>query len=62
MYELNEKIKTRYVPNPVSKDWQYMIGEEVQVFDTQTREVIATFIVETTDEYEVTGTINWVKE
>lgn len=62
MYKLNEKIKTYYVPNPVPEDRQYMLGEEVQVIDTDTREVIATFIVETTNEYEVTGTINWVKE
>lgn len=62
MYKLDQEIKTYYLNCPLPEHLQHKIGEEVKIKFMDTGEVIATFIVETTDEYVVTGKINWLKE
>lgn len=61
MYTVGEKINTFYINPPIAKEDQYVIGEEKKIVDLDTREVLATFIVDYTDDTNVVGTINWVK-
>lgn len=62
MYQLEEEITTHYIDSPLSADKQYKIGDKVEIFELDTRQIIATFIVTHTDEFTAKGIINWIKD
>lgn len=59
--KVGDPIKTYYLNVPCPKELQYEVGQEVIIFDIDTKEELATFIVSTTNEKEVSGVINTVK-
>lgn len=56
-YQLNQQVTMNYINPPVSQSDQYGLGKPIEIRDSETNELLASFIVLETNEYTVSGVI-----
>lgn len=57
MYKVGEPFTAKYDNPPLASSRQYRIGQRVDIVDTDTKAILAVFVVEETNENEVSGRI-----